>query len=152
MWRDRIAGQRALLVLDNAASSGQVAPLLPGGGCLVLVTSRRHLGDLPGAVTPVMVDILPPSEAEEMFIRLAPDAASDRHGVAEVVRLTGFLPLAISLLARVLVRHRSWTLGDLVRETNARLLTLAAEHGSVAAAFEVSYRCLDPSRSGSSGC
>ena len=60
MWRDRMAGQRALLVLDNAASSGQVAPLLPGGGCLVLVTSRRHLGDLPGAVTPVLLDVLVP--------------------------------------------------------------------------------------------
>jgi hypothetical protein len=51
MWRHKLAGQRALLVADNAASSGQVVPLLPAGdGCLVLVTSRRHLGDLPGAV------------------------------------------------------------------------------------------------------
>ena len=76
MWRDKMAGQRALLVLDNAADSGQVAPLLPGAaGCLVLVTSRRHLGDLPGVVTPVLLDVLPPGEAQEMFTRLAPRAA-----------------------------------------------------------------------------
>jgi DNA-binding SARP family transcriptional activator/tetratricopeptide (TPR) repeat protein len=147
MWRDRLAGQRALLVLDNAASSGQVIPLLPGGaGCLVLVTSRRHLGDLPGAITPVLVDALPPQEAADMFTRLAPGTAGDRKDVAEVVGLAGFLPLAICLLARVFARHPSWTLGDLAGETRARLLTLTAENNSVAAAFEVSYQHLDPGK------
>jgi tetratricopeptide (TPR) repeat protein len=143
MWRDRMAGQRALLVLDNAASSGQVTPLLPGGGCLVLVTSRRHLGDLPGAVTPVLLDVLLPEEAEEMFTRLAPRAAAGRDGVEEVVGLAGFLPLAISLLARVFARHPSWIVADLAAETRAGLLTMAAEKDSIAAAFEVSYRHLD---------
>ena len=77
LWRDRMAGQRVLLVLDNAASSAQVTPLLPGGeGCLVLVTSRRHLGDLPGAVVPVLLRVLPPDQAQEMFLRLAPRAAT----------------------------------------------------------------------------
>jgi tetratricopeptide (TPR) repeat protein len=147
MWRDKMAGQRALLVLDNAASTRQVAPLLPGEeGCLVLVTSRRHLGDLPGAVIPVLLDVLPPEQAGEMFTRLAPRAAGSPGEVAEVVELAGFLPLAISLLARVFARHRSWTLADLAAETRARLLTLSAENDSVAAAFEVSYRHLDPAR------
>ena len=79
-----------------------------------------------------------------MFIRLAPRAAGDRDGVAEVVALAGCLPLAVSLLARVFVRHPSWSLGDLVAETRTRLLTMAAERESVAAAFEVSYRHLGP--------
>ena len=145
MWRDKMAGQRALLVLDNAAGTSQVAPLLPGsGGCLVLVTSRRYLGDLPGAVTPVLVDVLPTQQAAEMFIRLAPRAAGSPGEAAEVVRLAGFLPLAISLLARVYARHPSWTLADLAGQTRASLLTVAAEKASVAAAFEVSYRYLDP--------
>ncbi|HEX9034001.1 MAG TPA: tetratricopeptide repeat protein [Streptosporangiaceae bacterium] len=147
MWRDRMAGQQSLLVLDNAASSGQVIPLLPGSqGCLVLVTSRRHLGDLPGAVTPVPVDVLAPGEAADMFSRLAPHARDDRDGVAEVVALAGYLPLAVALLARVFARHPSWRLADLAAETKAGLLTMAAEHDCVAAAFEVSYRYLDPSQ------
>ena len=101
-------------------AASQVAPLLPGsGGCLVLVTSRRHLGDLPGAVAPVLLDVLPPQQAAEMFIRLAPRAAGSPGEVAEVVRLAGFLPLAISLLARLFARHRSWTLADLAAETRA---------------------------------
>ena len=147
LWRDRMAGQRALLVLDNAASSEQVVPLLPGdGNCLVLVTSRRHLGDLPGAV-PVMLDALQPDEAAEMFRKLAPRASRDP--AAEVVRLAelaGFLPLAISLLARVYLRHPSWAISDLARETEASLLTLTAEAGSIAAAFGVSYRSLTASQ------
>jgi tetratricopeptide (TPR) repeat protein len=146
LWRDKMASQRALLVLDNAGSSEQVTPLLPGGeGCLVLVTSRRHLGDLPGAVVPVLLDALPLDQARVMFVRLAPRAAAGPAvAVEELARLAGYLPLAISLLARVYARHPSWTLADLARETRASLLTLAAERDSVAAAFEVSYRYLAP--------
>ena len=146
LWRDRMAGQRAVLVLDNAASSTQVAPLVPGGeGCLVLVTSRRHLGDLPGMVVPVLLGVLPPDKAQDMFVRLAPRAATEpAANVRELVCLGGFLPLAISLLARVYAKHPSWTLDDLTRETRASLLTLTAETDSVAAAFDVSYRYLAP--------
>ncbi len=145
MWRDKLAGQRVLLVLDNAANSAQVMALLPGsGGCLVLLTSRRHLADLPVAVVPVMVEILPAEQARAMFVRLAPRAAGDPDAVAELAGLAGHLPLAISLLARVYTRHPAWTLPDLISETRARLLTLTAEHVSVAAAFEVSWQHLQP--------
>jgi tetratricopeptide (TPR) repeat protein len=145
LWRDRMAGQRAVLVLDNAAGSDQVAPLLPADeDCLVLVTSRRYLGDLPGTAVPVLLQVLSSEEAREMFVRLVPRAIGPDPAVAELVWLAGFLPLAISLLARVYARHPSWTLTDLAAETRASMLTLAAEKDSVAAAFEVSYRHLDP--------
>lgn len=143
LWRDRMAGQRTVLVLDNAAGSDQVAPLLPGDeDCLVLVTSRRYLGDLPGTAVPL--EVLSSEEAREMFVRLVPRAVGPDPAVAELVRLAGFLPLAISLLARVYAGHPSWTLADLAAETRASMLTLAAEKDSVAAAFAVSYRHLDP--------
>jgi tetratricopeptide (TPR) repeat protein/transcriptional regulator with XRE-family HTH domain len=146
LWRDRMAGQRALLVLDNAEGSSQVAPLLPGAkDCLVLVTSRRHLGDLAGPVIPVPVEVLPPAQAQEMFLRLA-RRASPGSEVAALVRMAGYLPLAISLLARVYARHPSWTLADLTAETRTSLLDLAAENDSVAAAFDLSYRYLGSRR------
>jgi hypothetical protein len=132
-----------LLVLDNAAGSAQVAPLLPGGDAgLVLVTSRRHLADLPGAVLPVELAVLPPGRAREMFTALTPRAAADPAAVAGLVALAGGLPLAISLLARLYNRHPSWSLADLTAETRASLLTLTAEQDSVAAAFEVSWQHL----------
>ncbi len=149
LWRDRIAGQRVLLVLDNAASSAQVTPLLPASaGCLVLVTSRRHLADLPATAVPLPLETLPPEEAAAMFLRLAPRAAvgGPDGAVPELVRLAGYLPLAISLLARVYARHRSWTLADLTAETAVSLLTLTAEKDSIAAAFDVSYRHLATSQ------
>src|ERR1041385_5911212 len=40
-------GQRALLLMDNAARAEQVEPLIPPAGCVLLVTSRRHF-TLPG--------------------------------------------------------------------------------------------------------
>lgn len=143
MWRDKMAGQRALLVLDNAASSAQVAPLLPGGRCLVLVTGRRQLADLPGAIVQVTLGPLPPEQARTMFARLTPSRGrEDPDLIDELTELAGHLPLAISVLARVHTRHPSWKLADLITETRASLLTLVAEHASVGAAFTVSWRHL----------
>jgi tetratricopeptide (TPR) repeat protein len=147
MWRERLAGRRFLLVLDNAVSSAQVAPLLPASpGCLVLVTSRRFLGDLPGDAVPVLLDVLSPAEARQMFLRLAPHASTEPDRVAELVAACGYLPLAIGLLARVLARHRRWTVADLLAETRTRLLSVTAEHASVEAAFGLSYQHLDAGR------
>ncbi|MEN3306852.1 MAG: hypothetical protein V7603_3054 [Micromonosporaceae bacterium] len=146
-WRQRLAGRRTLVVLDNAASSAQVAPLLPASAeCLVLVTSRRFLGDLPAHLVPVSLDVLAPDEAAHMFRRLAPHAGHDEEMVAKLVAKCGFLPLAICLLARLLARHPMWTVGDLLAQTESRLLDVSAEHATVAAAFDLSYRHLPPDR------
>ncbi|MEU4747040.1 BTAD domain-containing putative transcriptional regulator, partial [Actinosynnema sp. NPDC023658] len=48
-YRERLAGSRVLVVLDDAGSAGQVSSLLPGAaGCGALVTSRRQLAELAG--------------------------------------------------------------------------------------------------------
>ena len=151
LWRDRVAGRPLLLVLDDAASSEQVRPLLPGaGGSLVLVTSRRRLTALEDATT-ISLDALPPGEAAGLLVRLAvrPGLSPADPGVAEITRLCGCLPLAIGMAARQLYHHPAWTLAGLAADLAAatgRLELLATENLSVAAALDRSYADLTPAQ------
>ena len=47
LYQSVLQDQRALLLMDNAASAAQVEPLIPPAGCVLLVTSRAHF-TLPG--------------------------------------------------------------------------------------------------------
>lgn len=147
LWRDRLAGKRVLLLLDDAASSEQVQPLLPGSpGCMVLVTSRRHLSALADARY-LSVDSLPVAEAARLVATLAgrPDIAATDAAVTEIAQLCGCLPLALGMLARQLHHHQTWTPGDLAADLAAamdRLELMHAEDLSVAAAFDLSYQDL----------
>jgi tetratricopeptide (TPR) repeat protein/transcriptional regulator with XRE-family HTH domain len=149
LWRDQLASRRLLLVLDDALSSEQVLPLLPGaGGSLILVTSRRHLTALEGA-TAISLDTLTPGEATALLVRLAarPGLSPGDAAVGELVRLCGYLPLAIGMLARQLHHHPAWSLAGRVAELAAerdRLELMATENVSVAAAFDLSYDDLGP--------
>ena len=149
LWRDRLAGRQLLLILDDAASSEQVRPLLPGTGeSMVLVTSRRHLTALDDA-TAISLDTLPPGEAAELLVRLAarPGLSPADPAVAEITRLCGYLPLAIGMVARQLHHHPAWPLAGRAAELAAavdRLELMATENLSVAAAFNMSYADLTP--------
>jgi tetratricopeptide (TPR) repeat protein/transcriptional regulator with XRE-family HTH domain len=144
LWRDRLAGRKLLLILDDAASSEQVEPLLPGAGSsVVLVTSRRHLSALEDA-TSVSLDTLPAEEAAALLVRLAGRAglSPDDPSVSEITRLCGYLPLAIGMLARQLYHHPAWTVTSQAAELASardRLELMATENLSVAAALDLSY-------------
>ena len=148
LWRDRLAGKQLLLLLDDAAGSEQVQPLLPGtGGSLVLVTSRRHLTALDDA-TAISLDTLSPGEAAELLTWQAarPGLVPGDPAVAEITRLCGYLPLAVGMLARQLHHHPAWTAAGLAAElaaTRDRLELMHTENLSVAAAFGLSYTDLN---------
>ena len=146
LWRSVLAGRRVLVVLDNAGTEEQVAPLLPGAsGCLVLVTSRRCLTSL-DVTYPVRLDLLPAADALALFNQVAGRGSGTlpRELVAEAVGLCGRLPLAIRITAARLRSHPTWDLTDLLtrlRDQDHRLIELADDGGgrSVAATLAVSY-------------
>ena len=82
-----------------------------------------------------------------MFVRLAarPGLRPADGAVAEVVRLCGYLPLAIRLVGAGIRHHPAWTVSDLAAElatVRDRLAAMRAEDVSVAAAFDLSYQDL----------
>jgi tetratricopeptide (TPR) repeat protein/transcriptional regulator with XRE-family HTH domain len=144
LWRDRAAGQQLLLILDDAISSDQVRPMIPGSGATaVLITSRRHLSALEDA-TPISLDTLEPGEAAVLLTRLTGRAtlSPSDPAVGQLTRLCGYLPLAIGMIARQLRHHPSWTAAGRAADLAAaadRPQMLATENLSVAAAFDLSY-------------
>ncbi|MCE0538639.1 tetratricopeptide repeat protein [Kineosporia rhizophila] len=146
LWRRCTTGKRIMLVLDNASSSATISPLLPGSGrSVVLVTSRRRLTDLPAVAVTVMttLNVMSQSESEVMFMRLAPRARTESPlEVRKLLDMTGNLPLANSLLARVYESHPTWDLKYLTQRASVQMLDLRSEEQTVKAAFNLSYEAL----------
>ncbi|WP_260191959.1 BTAD domain-containing putative transcriptional regulator [Actinophytocola gossypii] len=148
LYRDRLHGKRALVLLDNAASEAQIRPLLPASPTnLVLVTSRRTIAVDGGHTLPL--DVFTPADGRELLSRIiGPDrVAGDPEGARRIVDLCGRLPLAIALAAHRLRARPAWRLADLVRRlagTRDRLDELAGGGRRLRAVFDVSYRALDP--------
>ena len=146
-YRHRLAGSRVLIVLDDAAGTAQVRPLLPGTpGCLVLVTSRRRLTGLDDAHS-VALDVLPEPDAAALLHQVAGPGriAEDDPAIGELLAVCGNLPLALRITAARLRHRPNLSLPELVdrlRDENARLSQFQDEDRSLTAVFDSSYRAL----------
>lgn len=151
-WRTALADRKILLLLDDAASAEQVAPLLPGNaGCAVLVTSRSKLGGLVAqhGGRAINVDTLSPDDATALLA-----AAFDEHGITaapgviqELAKLCGYLPLALRIAAANVATNAPHPPTEYLRQLRAqdRLTALEVEgdaQACIRAAFEPSYHGL----------
>jgi DNA-binding SARP family transcriptional activator/Tfp pilus assembly protein PilF len=154
LYRSLLAGQRMLVLLDNARDTGQVRPLLPASpGCLVIVTSRSELTGLVAAegAYPLTLDLLTGAEARELLARrLGPERlAAEVAAADELIELCARLPLALSIAAARAASAAALPLASLaadLRDARGRLDALDTGHAaaSVRAVFSWSYRQLDP--------
>jgi DNA-binding SARP family transcriptional activator/tetratricopeptide (TPR) repeat protein len=144
LYRQRLAGTRTLVLLDNAADEAQVRPLLPAApGCLVLVTSRRRLKGLDDARS-VSLDLLTPRDAVKLLHAVAGPGRvpADDPLLDEIAHRCGRLPLALRI-AGALLRHRpAWSpkhLAALLRDEDRRVPALSDGERDLATVFDLSY-------------
>ncbi|MFT2014407.1 tetratricopeptide repeat protein [Streptomyces sp. 796.1] len=151
LYRSRLRGKRLLLVLDNAGSAAQVAPLLPPEPrCRVIITSRHRLNAMDDAVH-LPVRELSANDAVDLFRSVAgapADTAKDEV-VRRVVTRCDLLPLAIRIAAARFRSTGTWSLADFearLADESSRLAVLDDGERSVAAAFSLSCRALTPAQ------
>jgi DNA-binding SARP family transcriptional activator len=155
-FRTHLASRRILVFLDNAASTEQVQPLLPGrGGSIAIVTSRRRLDGLVALHGAKRISLGPLArpDAVDLITRLTPPpAAGSRTApdvLAELAELCDRLPLALRIACSRLDPRTGFSVGMLastMADERTRLDELATESGeiSVRAVFATSMRALDP--------
>jgi tetratricopeptide (TPR) repeat protein len=138
--RQLLAGQDALLLLDNAAGAEQVRPLLPAEpGCLVLITSRRALAELP-SVRHLSLDVLTLDEAVAVLLAAGDGPVKAEPAVAaDIAELLGRLPLALGLVASRIHSSPDWTLSDHLDRLQHHRRSLRLDSG-VEVAISLSYR------------
>ncbi|RDI34415.1 AfsR/SARP family transcriptional regulator [Lentzea flaviverrucosa] len=149
LFRSKLAGRRVLVVLDDAASVSQLMPLLPAdAGCAVLVTSRRRLSELPGAL---QVELSPfsPEEAAELLTAIAGEdrVCAQPDEAAAIAAACGHLPLAIRVAGARLAGRGRWSmqvLRERLVDESTRLRELTSGELAVRASFDLSIRQLSP--------
>jgi tetratricopeptide (TPR) repeat protein len=143
VYRERLAGTRTLVLLDNAADEEQVRSLLPATpGCPALVTSRRSLAGL-DAATHLTVDVFTEDEAVGFLTEALPGVpvGADPVAAQRIVRRCGCLPLALGLVTSHIRATPDWTLTDHADRLDERHADRRLD-SAVELAFDLSYQHL----------
>ncbi len=143
------SGNAVLLVLDNVSSAEQIQGLLPAGGVHRVVITTRETLSLPGA-RGFSLDVLTNENASVLLDRaicdLTPDErrlSADPIGTRELIRTCGRLPLALRIVAALLVDEPALTPARLAAElTEAGIVGFAHGERALAAVLDLSWHRL----------
>ena len=139
LYRTTLEGHKALLLLDNAANSAQVRPLVVAAGCGLVVTSRHNIS-LPG-LRHFDLDALPEKKARKLLRAIVGRRRATDEELGTIVGLCGRLPLALRVAGDFLVVHPDWSTGEYAQalaDERERLARLKHEDLDVGAALGLS--------------
>ncbi len=105
LYLNVLKGQRAIIILDDAANSDQLRALIPPRSCLLIVTSRRRF-TLPGLQYAKIIDVLPEIDAFKLLLTIAPKIGKLASAIAS---LCGYLPLALRQVATLVSENPTLT-------------------------------------------
>lgn len=133
LYQSKLAGQKVLVVLDNAAED-VIETLLPTEpGCLAIVTSRH---DLPGQLR---LDVLGDDDAHDLLASMSVQGTPEER--TELVRLCAHLPLALRIAGANVAHGHIEDYLDELRGDRLDVLEIDGD-AAVRATFELSYRAL----------
>lgn len=139
-YRARTVTSRLLLVLDNASSDAQLAPLLPASSdTALLVTSRTRLVTVPAACTFPLEAL----DDEDAVALLAETVGPDRiraelPAARDLARYCAGLPLALRIAGARLAARPHWPVARLIAQLadpRTRLAALSYGDLDLAGAF-----------------
>ncbi|GAA2122791.1 tetratricopeptide repeat protein [Streptomyces synnematoformans] len=150
LYRSLTGERRLVVLLDDAASAGQVRSLQGTGPSLVVVTSRRRLAGLvvDGGTALNLEPLADDAAVELLGATLADGRVADQPEAAHsLVELCAGLPLAVRVIgARLAARPRRGlaTMQRALAEERNRLaeMSIPGDDHDVRASLDVSYRGL----------
>lgn len=153
--RALLAERPALVILDNAANSDQIEPLLNlFASCVVLITSRNSLRKASTRYHFATLALHPlplPAATALLSARIGDRAKYEPGPVRDLARRCGGLPLALALIAEHAASRTGVPLRGLATQLRDHDELLFLEHeadtppAGLAAAFACSYEALSPS-------
>lgn len=120
-YRSLLASARMLIVLDDAATSAQVRPLLPGTpSCQTMVTARNPLEDLVArdGAEPIRLDALSISDARNLLSSIVGErrTGAEPAAVNDLVAICENQPVALRVVAVQLTERRELSIAGFVAE------------------------------------
>jgi len=146
LYRSLLADRRMLVVLNDAADCEQLAPLMPAGRSVVILTSRRWLAGTPADAN-IQLGPLSSTESLDMLRGMVGDARvdSDAESAEAIADECGHMPLAVHVAGSrlsALPEHPLRFLAD--RLSQGRVLDeLSVDDLSVRDRYDTSYHSLD---------